>query len=107
MSLTGLLNQTISLYSKSGYDRYGRETVGSSTDYYARAEQVSKSKLLPNGQMINVSLIVYIKPSVTININDKITYDSVDYKVFSVSKPVDGSGVLHHTKLECIKWQET
>lgn len=105
MSLTGLLNQTVSLYTRTSYDRYGREVVGSSVDYYGRVQEVSKSKLLPNGQTIIISLIVYIKPTVSININDKITYNSVNYKVFSVTKPVDGSGVLHHIKLECTRWE--
>lgn len=107
MSLTGLLNQTITLYSKTSYNKFGREVVGTGVDYYARVQLVTKSRLLPNGQTVLINLIVYIKPSVTVNINDKVTYDSVDYKVFGVSKPVDGTGTLHHTKLELTRWQET
>lgn len=107
MSFTGLLNQTISLYTRSGYDRYGRESVGSAVEHSARVQEVSKTKLLPNGQTILINLIVFLKSGVTININDKVTYGTTDYKVFSVSKPVDGSGNVHHIEVQCIKWQET
>lgn len=107
MSLNGLLNQTITLYTKTSYNRYGREVVGTGTDYKARVQEVSQSKLLPNNQVVLVNLVVYLNPDVSVSINDKITYETVDYKVYSVSKPVDGGGNRHHVKCECTKWQET
>lgn len=107
MSLSGLLNQTVTIYPKSSYNKYGREVVSSGAENCARVQEVSKSKLLPNGQTINIDLIVYLKNNVTVSINDKLDYLGTKYKVFSFSKPVDGSGQLHHIKIECIKWQET
>jgi hypothetical protein len=103
MSYSSLLNQTISLYTRSGYDRYGRETVGGAVTHKARVEEVSKSRLLPNGQAILINLIVFLKSSVSIEINDRVTYSGKDYKVFGVEKPIDRR--LHHVEVECIKWQ--
>lgn len=101
------MNQTITLYSQSSYNRYGREVVGSGTNYKARVQEVSRARLLPNGEQVNINLIAYLKSSITVAIDDRVTYNSEEYKVFSVSKPVDGQGTVNHTKLELIKWQET
>lgn len=108
MSLKSLLNQNILLYSKSGYDRYGRETVGSSTEYRARVQRVSKARLLPTGEQVLVTAIAYLdEEDLTVNNDDKVTYDSQDYKVFSVTTQIDGQGNQHHIKLELIKWQNS
>lgn len=101
------MNQTVTLYSKSSYNRYGREQVGSGTDYKCRAEEVSKARLTPTGEQVMINLILYMDSTVSVSIDDRATYNSEEYKVFSVKKPIDGSGNTHHLKLELIKWQET
>ena len=49
MSFLGLLNQTASLYRTTGFDAYGRETVGSATTIDCRMQKTTKRKLLENG----------------------------------------------------------
>jgi hypothetical protein len=107
MSFKSLLRQTVKLYTKSGYNRYGREIVGAGTNYKARVERGTKSKLLPNGEVVNVLATVYLDSSVTINNDDRVTFNSEEYKVFSVKTTVDGQGNTHHLKADLIKWQET
>lgn len=107
MSISGLLNQKVTVYNKTGYNRYGRETVGSAGYVYARMQVGKKSKLLPNGQVQTVEAIAFVLPDTTIAVNDKVTYDSIDYKVADVSKMVDDTGTVNHLELSLIKWQTT
>lgn len=107
MSFNSLLNQDITLYTKSGYNRYGRETVGSGVTHCVRVERTSKARLLPNGEQVMINAICYMKPNVTINEDDKVTYDGTNYKVFGVYTAVEGEGNTHHKKVELIKWQTT
>lgn len=107
MSISGLLNQKVTVYNKTGYNRYGRETVGNAGYVYARMQVGKKSKLLPNGQVQTVEAIAFVLPDTTIAVNDKVTYDSIDYKVADVSKMVDDTGTVHHLELSLIKWQTT
>jgi len=107
MSIKGFFNQEITLYPKSSRNRYGRVVIGSGTDYNARFQKVSKSRLLPNGQTLLIAGIMYAKSGLSININDRVDYGTDYYKVWGKTEPVDGQGNVHHLKLELIKWVET
>lgn len=99
-----LLNQTISHYPKSSYDVDGREVFGSVANYSARVQEQTKSKFLPNGQVVIIDAVVYLSGSPSISLNDKIIYGGVNYKVHSKSVAIDGQGFSHNTKLELTKW---
>lgn len=107
MSINGLLNQQITIASKTGYNAYGRETVGTGATVQARFQKKTKQKLLPNGSVIVIEAICYVPSDTTIVVDDKITYGGVDYKVFGIYQAVDGSGDTNHLKLELIKWKAT
>lgn len=107
MSINGLLNQTITIYPKSGYNAYGRESVGTGVSVKSRFQKQTKQKLLPNGSLITIEAIVYVPPTTTVNIDDKVTYGSIDYKVYGIYGAVDGVGVTSHIKLELVKWKAT
>lgn len=107
MSLINLLNQTITHYPKSGLSADGRETYGAGVEYLARFQPVSRNRLtrtLNNTDVILIEAIAYLDGEPDININDKITYDSGNYKVHGRSKAVDGQGNVNNTKLELKKW---
>lgn len=106
MAVTDLLNQTITLYTRSSYNKYGKLVVGSGTSYKARFQRHTKDILSATGEVIHIEAIVYVAPSVTVNVNDKVTFSGTDYKVFTKYDAVDGSGTTNHIKLELIKWQE-
>lgn len=107
MSLNSLLNQTIAIVTKTGYNAYGREVVGTSTDVQARFQKTAKQKLLPNGSVITIEATVYVPPGTTVDIDDKVTYASVDYKVYGIYTAIDGVGDTNHLKLELVKWKAT
>lgn len=105
MSLASLFNQTITIYNKSSYDSEGNEVLGSGSSSKARVQEVAKRKLMPNGSVLLIDLIVYAKPTITVNTDDKVTYNSTNYKVISKNTAVDGQGNTNHYKLELVKWQ--
>ena len=103
MSLPQLLNQTITIYSKSSYDAQGREVLGSGETIKARFQRVTKSRFLPNQQVVTIDGIAYLDGEADVNVNDKVTYSGENYKVHGKSIAVDGQGNFHHTKIELIK----
>lgn len=104
MSFNGLLNQTITLYASTSLDDYGRESFGTATSVKARVEIVNKSQLLPNGDVKQIDAIAFVKPSVTIDNDDKVTYNSVNYKVVGKSIQVGRNGSTHHYQIELTRW---
>lgn len=105
MSFPGMLNQSITLYSKSGYDDYGREEVGSGSTVKCRFQRTTKRKLLDNGNIIIIEAIAYVPSDTTVVTDDKVTFDSQDYKVLGRYDAITGPGDTHHIKLELVKWQ--
>lgn len=107
MSLLGLLNQTITIYSKTGYNRQGRETVGSGTSVSARVQPTTKRRLLDNGSIQLIDLIAYVPSTTTVATDDRVDFSSNKFKVFSRYEAIDGNGQTNHIKLELIRWRET
>jgi hypothetical protein len=103
--INGLLNQVITISSKTGYNSYGREVTTAATSVYARFQKTNKQKLLPNGSMITVEAIVYVPSDTVVVIDDKVTYGGIDYKVYGIYTAVDGAGRTNHLKLELTKWK--
>lgn len=105
MTIDSLLNQTVTLYTKTGYDLYGRETKGSAQSVAARFVETTKSRLLPNQQVVTIEAMVFFKSDQAIQINDKVTYGGVNYKVHGKKVGRGRDGEAHHIECELIKWQ--
>lgn len=106
MTPVGFFNQSITVSSKTGNNRYARATFGEGDENNARFQIKNKSRLLPNGQVVMIEAIMYCKGDLNININDKVVYGTNNYKVYSKSEAIDGEGNINHLKLEVVKWQE-
>lgn len=102
MSVNALMNQTITIASKSGYDGYGRATTSTETTIKARVQQTTKQKFLANGDVILITAIAYVPADTTVEIDDAITVDSREYSVFGKYEAVDGSGRINHIRLELV-----
>lgn len=110
MSFSGLLGQNLTIYNTASKDRYGREQVGSGTSVNARFQKTSKPTFEYSGRgsrevQYVITGIAYVKSDTTVNEGDKVTYDSINYRVHAISKVVDGTGNVHHKRLELTKWQ--
>lgn len=103
MSYNGLLNQSATLYNGSSVDEYGRDSYAAGTTVKCRFEEVDKSRLLPNGEIKQIDGIVFVQGDATVNIGDKITYSSVNYRVVSKNVVV-ARATTHHIELEVQRW---
>ncbi len=109
MSLNSLMRQIITLYNRSGFDRYGKETVGSGSSVKARVQVVSKPRFHfsadgSNAVQYVITAIIYIPSTTTVNEGDKITHGALDYRVHGITLSTDGRGNTAFKKLECTKW---
>lgn len=107
MGINSMLNQQITIASKTGYNAYGRETVTGATIVQARFQKSSKQRLLPNGTLLTIEAIVYVPSDTVVVIDDKVTYGGIDYKVYGIYTAIDGTGNTNHLKLELCKWKAT
>lgn len=105
MSIEGLLNQTITIYSKSAFSADGRASFTTETEVDARFQATTKQRVLPNNALITILAIAYVPSDTVVNIDDKVSYGGVNYKVFGKYAAIDGDGCTNHIKLELIKWQ--
>jgi hypothetical protein len=103
--IAGLLNQTITIYSRTSYNAQGREVLSSGTTAVARVEAKSKNRMSPTGAIVTIAATAYVLPTVTIEIDDKIAVGTANYKVFAKYPVPDGQGNINHIKLELLKWQ--
>ena len=104
MSIDHLLNQEVTLYTKSGYGADGKPSHSTETTIDSRFEKITKRILLPNGQLLTIAAVVMVGSDVSINTDDKITYNSIDYKVVDIEIAVDDLGQTSHKELRVIKW---
>jgi len=108
MSINGMLSQTGVLYPKTGYNKFGRDESGSGGVTVAcRFQNQTKTKLVAQGQVVQLLGVVYFKGSVSVNTEDRFVINSLSYKIFSVNGNIDGRGVQRMIKCEVTKWQTT
>lgn len=105
MSIQSLTNQTITVYPKASFDKFGRAVTTTATTEKARVQKTTKQRLLPNNTLITIELVAYVRADSVANIDDRVDYDSVKYKVYGKYDAKDGRGVTSHYKLELTKWQ--
>lgn len=113
MSLNGLLHQQITISSKTGYNDFGRPVVSAAATVNARFQRTNKTIFNPaqvgsvTTEIQTVLAVVYVPADTTVAIDDKVTYDSTDYKVFDIYTAIDGNGRTNHLKLQLTKWKAT
>lgn len=105
MSYSGLLNQTITLKTKTGLDRHGRETVGAGASHPARFQRKRKNIMDSSGNIIAIDGVVFVKSSLTVTNDDEIVYGGDSYKVVGRRDSIGFSGATHHQTLELKLWQ--
>lgn len=104
MSLKHLLNQTLTQYSGGSYGADGKPTYGTGSSVACRFENKVKRILLPTGQTLTIDAFAVVDGGASFATDDRVTYDSIDYKVVDVFKAVDDMGDTHHQELRLVKW---
>lgn len=102
--MSSLLNQSVVFTPRSGFDSYGRATDGIAQTLACRFENKTRTRQLPNDQIVELVAKAWINGDPGIVTDDKITVSGIDYRVHSVDGQIDGAGNVHHTTLELAKW---
>ncbi len=100
-----MLKQVVAISSQTGSNDYGETTHGSATQQPARVELVNKSKLQPGGEVIPITAKVWVKPSLAVDVGDKLTYGENNYKVIGRTEVPNGQGKVMLVMLECTEWR--
>lgn len=82
--LTDYFNQDITVTSFTSYDGYGNPTYGSSATVKARFEDEREIIEGTNGEQVSSDGRFWVLPTTVVAKDDKITYESVDYRVIKV-----------------------
>lgn len=104
MSLASLLNQTVIISQGGGPNKYGKHTFAAGVSYAARFERTTKVIRSAQKEDEPIDGIVFIGPSATFDIGDKLVFDSVDYRIMTKSEIVDGAGAIRHRELMVQRW---
>lgn len=105
MAYNGLLNQTITLSSHTSYDEYGSTQFGTAVSYNARVQLKREEIKLENDQVVELLGRVFLPATATIAINDKLSFNGIDYKVVNIEPKIVGNGSTHHLEVDITKWQ--
>ena len=86
-------NDALTIYTATTRDEYGRESWGTGTAVMGRF--VEHNKLLYNakGDSIMSDALLHVASDVSITVNSRVTFDSVNYRVIKLSKPKDHANV--------------
>lgn len=104
MSIKSLLNQSLTKYIKTGYSADGRVSFSASSTIKARIEPKQKRVLQPDGSILVSDAVAMVLPDVSINTDDKLSYNGVDYKVIDIFEVPGETGDTHHKELKLQKW---
>lgn len=104
MSFSGFMNMPMTVYNSSGTDKFDQPAFGSGTAINARFRQTNSTLIVGANEVEPIDGVVITDPSVTVNIGDKIVYNSVNYRVLTKLISVDGRGDPHHFELKVQEW---
>ena len=99
MSITDLMNQTISVKTVASYDGLGDATVSAGVSVAARVEPENLEVVLPGGRTLVAQYRIFVPAGTTVAAEDKITYDGADHEIISVEEMKGRDGTTHHIEL--------
>jgi hypothetical protein len=95
--IEGLLCQSVGVSLKTGVPDGGIGTYGSPTTYPARVEPYHRLMKSGDGSMKQTSALIYLGPTATVSIGDRITLpDTTSWEVVSVEPLYGRYGQLDH-----------
>jgi hypothetical protein len=98
-----LYNDIIGIYAKAGRNAFGEREWGATQDIKARVTTSSKEVIDVSGDKKLADIEVWTNND-TIEIGQKITYESQDYLVVQVFKVRDERGAKKATNFLCTKY---
>ena len=100
------MNMPITIYNSAGTDRTGKQTFGSGTATKCRFRQTNGTITTATNEIEPVDGVVITKATETINIGDKIAYNSLNYKVLTKLVSIGANGNPHHFELKVQEYNQ-
>lgn len=103
MPINNYLNQIISIKSKTGFNAYGKPTVGTASNIQCRI--VEKTSLLTdeNGKEYQSDIQLWVLPTQALTLEDLVTYNSITYRIAKIDHERGLSGSIDHKKAYLVK----
>lgn len=98
MPVDTYLNQQVARKAKSGVDKFGKITTSASTTIEARYQEKAKRLVDDNGKEYLADGELWVKPTQTLELEDIITVNSINYKVVRVDTKRGLGGSIDHKK---------
>ncbi len=105
MSVNSMLHQKATIYTRTGYDKFGRDTSSGGNVVFCRFQNDVKTIIQPNQQVVVQAAVIYFAGDASVNIEDRVVVAGLSYKVFEVNGSVDGRGNQRIIKARVTKWQ--
>jgi len=95
------LNQSVTLYGRTGSNVYGEPGYAAGAVMPARV--IFRKKLVTDsrGQQVISTTEFIFSPLVTVNVDDKISYSGIEHIVIAVEEHADINGVALYRKAVC------
>ena len=104
MSLIGTyVASSITINNRTGQGADGRATFGASTSTTARVLDKSGVVRGKEGNDLTYDRVIHLKPTETIAVRDKITYDGVAHEVVFLREGRDIGNTLDHYKAMVVR----
>lgn len=93
------LNQTIAIEPRSTANGYGEQSYGASATHNCRIQRSWSMRRTSDGEAQVSDTIVFLAPTATVSIDDRVTLEGQIYNVTKVTKRYDGAGTLNHLEI--------
>lgn len=105
MAIGALLNQTCTIAVRSHADRHTKSVVGAGTSVRCRFQQTQKTMVNAQKETEPIDGMVFVPSTTTVEIGDKLTFGSKDYRIMTCEPMVDGLGATRHIELKVQLWK--
>lgn len=99
------LNQSVTIKSKTGYDKFGKPTTASSITAKARFQEKRK-RMVAQGVEFFTDAILFLGANTTVNLDDVVTFESANYKVVEVASKRGFGGKVDHKEVLLVVTKE-
>ena len=103
-TISHLLNQTCTISTAGVVDKFNKRTFGTATSTACRFQKVHRTLATKQNEIEPIDGLVWVESDTTVVVDDKLIFDSVDYRVVQAEPMIDGVGTTRHIELLVQEW---
>jgi len=104
MNLDHLLKQLCTISTAGAQDKFGKKTQGTAVEYDCRFQKTSRVIATTQREREPINGVVWLSATAVVARDDKLTFDSVDYRVMTIEPMIDRNGATRHIELMVQEW---